>query len=124
MREQMITDERTGLQYGLCGNIYLLAGEEDPVRPLGRWGRRHLEYLKANKRICHYQLLTSGRLDDYLDEIDRQAEKMYWRLIRQYAEREGVTEQLKVDDQMEWVRRMNNIKSAVTEVVNNNLIST
>lgn len=72
--------------------------------------------------MFYTNLLTSGRLADYLTEIDRQAEEMYWRLIRQYAEHEGVTEQLKANDQMEWVRRMNNIKSAVTEVVNHDLI--
>lgn len=121
--ERMITDERTGLQYELCGNVYLLAVKEDPVRPLGRWGRRHLEYLKTNKRICYYQLLTSGRLSDYLSELDRQAEEMYWRLIRKYAEREEVTEQLKANDQVEWVRRMNNIRERVTVVVNNELIT-
>lgn len=72
--------------------------------------------------MFYTNLLTSGRLADYLTEIDRQAEEMYWRLIRQYAEHEEVTEQLKANDQMEWVRRMNNIKSAVTEVVNHDLI--
>ena len=124
MMEQMITDERTGLQYGLCGNAYLLAGEEDPVRPLGRWGRRHLEYLKTNKRICYYQLLTSGKLNDYLVDLNEQAEDMFFRLVKELAKKEGIPETLKAENQMLWVQRMNAVQATATEIINHDLIYT
>lgn len=86
------------------------------------WGQRHRRYLKEHRRATYATLLTSGKLNSYLADIDRQAEKMFLRLVKQMAEAEGVTEQLKADNQMEWVGRMNNIRSRAMEIVNSELI--
>ncbi len=91
-------------------------------QPIGIWGQRHARYLKQHHRILYYSLLTSGKLNAHLAEIDRQAEEIFFRLIKQMANREGVTEQLKAENQMEWVRRMNNIRDRVEEFVNVELI--
>ena len=85
-------------------------------------GQRHLNYLRENKRVLLSGLQLSGKLNSYLADIDKQAEEMCSRLVKQMAEREGVTEKLKVDNQMEWVGRMNNIRSRATEIVNADLI--
>ena len=81
-----------------------------------------MRYIKQNRKVLYLNLLTSGKLNGYLADIDKQAEEMFSRLVKQMAEREGVTEKLKVDNQMEWVGRMNNIRSRATEIVNNDLI--
>ena len=86
-------------------------------QPIGIWGQWHARYLKQHRKILYYNLLTSGKLNSYLTDIDKQAEKMYFRLVKQMAEREGVTEQLKAKNQMEWVRRMNNIRNRAMEIV-------
>ena len=91
-------------------------------QPIGIWGQRHARYLKQHHRILYYSLLTSGKLNAHLAEIDRQAEEIFFRLIKQMANREGVTEQLKAENQMESVRRMNNIRSSITEIINVELI--
>lgn len=91
-------------------------------QPIGIWGQRHARYLKQHHRILYYNLMTSGKLNAYLTEIDRQAEYIFFWLVKQMAKREGVTERLKTDNQMEWVRRMNNIRNRATEIVNNDLI--
>ncbi len=91
-------------------------------QPIGIWGQRHARYLKQYHKILYYNLLTSRKLDSYLADIDKQAEEMYFRLVKQMAEREGITEQLKADNQMEWVRRMNSIRSRVAEIVYTDLI--
>lgn len=91
-------------------------------QPIGIWGQRHARYLKQHHRILYYSLLTSREADAHLAEIDRQAEEIFFRLIKQMANREGVTEQLKAENQMEWVRRMNNIRSSITEIINVELI--
>lgn len=88
----------------------------------GIWGQRHARYLKQHHRILYYNLLTSGKLNAHLAEIDQQAEEIFFRLIKQMANREGLTEQLKAENQMEWVRRMNNIRSSITEIINAELI--
>ena len=94
--EKYITDERTGLKYELIGDYYIIAGDDEPEeRPIGIWGQRHLRYLKKHHRVLYGNLLTSGKLDSHLVDIDRQAEEMFERLVKQMAEREGVTEQLK-----------------------------
>ena len=97
---------------------------EKERQPIGVWGQRHLRYIKQNRKGLYLNLLTSGKLNSYLAEIDQQAEDMFFRLVKQMAEREGVTEQLKADNQMEWVGRMNNIRNRVTEVVNHDIIYT
>ena len=100
-------------------NLTLPAEEE---RPIGVWGQRHLRYLKENRRVLLSNLQLSGMLNSYLADIDQQAQEMFERLVKQMAERDGVTEQLKAADPMKWVARMNNIRSRATEFVNNNLI--
>lgn len=91
-------------------------------KTIGIWGQRHLRYIKRHRKVFYTNLLTSGKLYDYLADLDKQAEDKFFRIVKQIAEREGVTEQLKADNQMEWVARMNNIRSRVTEIVNTEVI--
>ena len=95
---------------------------EKGSKPVGVWGQRHLRYLKQHRKVLYTNLLTSGKLNSYLADIDKQAEDMFLRLIEQIANREGVTEQLKAENQMEWVCRMNNIRSRAMEIVNEEII--
>lgn len=95
---------------------------EEENKPIGVWGRRHKRYLQEHKSATYTTLLTSGKLNAYLADIDEQAQGMFSRLIKQMAEREGVTEQLKAENQLEWVGRMNNIRNRATEIVNADLI--
>ena len=97
---------------------------EKENKPIGVWGQRHLRYLKQHRKVLYTNLLTSGKLNSYLADIDKQAEEIFSRLVKQMAMRESVTGQLKADNQMEWVARMNNIRSRATEVVNTDLIYT
>ena len=121
--EKFITDERTGLQYELVGDYYLIAGEDEPEgRPIGIWGQRHLRYIRKHKVGLYAELLTTGKLNDYLADLNEQAEAMFSRLVKQLSEKEGVTEVLKAENQMLWVGRMNNIRSAAMESVANDLI--
>ena len=124
MMEKYITDERTELKYELVGDYYLIAGDDEPEedRPIGVWGQRHLRYLKKHRRVRYANLLTSGELNAYLADIDRQAEELFLRLVKQMADAEGITETLKASDQMEWVKRMNNIRNRAIEIVNTELI--
>mgnify|MGYP004543041183 FL=1 len=118
--EKYITDERTGLRYELVGDYYLIAGDDEPEeeqKPIGIWGQRHRRYLKEHRRVRYANLLTSGKMNAYLADIDRQAEELFLRLVKQMADAEGITEKLKVSNQMEWVRRMNNIRNRAFEVV-------
>lgn len=122
--KQHYIDEKTGISYTLQGDYYLpdLALPAEKGQPIGIWGQRHLRYLKEYRRITYLNLLTSGRLNTYLSDIDKQAKEMFSRLIEQMAEREGVTEQLKANNQMEWIARMINIQSRATEIVNHDII--
>lgn len=123
--ERFVTDERTGLRYELVGDYYLIAGDNEPEeeqKPIGIWGQRHLRYLKKHHRVLYGNLLTSGKLNSYLVDIDRQAEEMFERLVKQMAEREGVTEPLKTANSMEWVRKMNSIRNRAVEITNSELI--
>ena len=124
MTEKYITDERTGLKYELVGDYYLIAGDDEPEenQPIGIWGQRHLRYLKEHRRVRYANLLTSGELNAYLADIDRQAEELFLRLAKQTADAERITEKLKASDQMEWVRRMNSIRNRAMEIVNTELI--
>ena len=101
--------ENNGLWYELQGDYYLpcLKLPEEEQAYIGIWGQRHLRYLKEHRRVRYANLLTSGKLNGYLVDIDRQAEELFLRLVKQMAEREGVTEQLKAANSMEWVRKMN-----------------
>lgn len=122
--EKVIYDEKNGLWYELQGDYYIpcLKLPEEEQQPIGVWGQRHLRYIKQNRKILFLNLLTSGKLNGYLAVLDKQAEEMFSRLVEQMAEREGVTEQLKVDNQMEWVGRMNNIRSRATEIIIHDVI--
>ena len=123
--EKYITDERTGLKYELVGDYYLIAGDDEPEQeqePIGIWGQRHLRYLKEHHRVRYANLLTSGKMNAYLADIDRQAEELFLRLAKQTADAEGITEKLKASDQMEWVRQMNSIRNRAMEIVNAELI--
>lgn len=95
---------------------------EKENKPIGVWGQRHLRYLKQHRKVLYTNLLTSGNLNSYLADIDKQAEDMFLRLIEQMVERESVTEQLKAENQMEWVRAMNNIRHRAMEIVNEEII--
>ena len=122
--ETYIADERTGLKYELVGNHYLIAGENEPEeRSIGVWGQRHLRYLKAHRRVLYVNLLTSGALNRYLVDLDRQAEELFLRLVNQMAAAESITEALKAANQMEWVRRMNSVGNRAVEIVNAELIN-
>lgn len=95
---------------------------EKENKPIGVWGQRHKRYLQEHKRATYTTLLTSGKLNSYLTDIDEQAEELFFRLVKQMAEREGVTEQLKAGNQLEWVQKMNGIRNMAVEIVNNELI--
>mgnify|MGYP000003586957 CR=1 FL=1 len=116
--------EEMGGTYTQIGD-YLLPNLELPEKeqqPIGVWGQRHRRYLKEHRRATYATLLTGGKLNDYLADIDRQAEELLSRLVKQMAEAEGVTETLKAANQMEWVGRMNNIRNRAMEIVNSELI--
>ena len=118
--------EEMGGTYTQVGDYLLpdLKLPEEEQQPIGVWGQRHRRYLKEHRRATYTALLASGKLNSYLADIDRQAEEMFSRLVKQMAEAEDVTEQLKADNQMEWVGRMNNIRSRAMEIVNSELIYT
>ena len=122
--KQHITDPKTGIGYTLHGEYYLpdlsLPAEEEI--PIGVWGERHKRFLKKHQRGVYNEFLVSGKLQTYLAQIDRDAQEMFDLLVRQLAEQEEITEQLKAEDQMEWVRRMNSIRNRATEIVNHGLI--
>ena len=122
--ENMIFDKRNGLWYEKKGDYYLpclkLPAEEE--KPIGLWGQRHLRYLKEYKRLAYLNLLTSGRLHSCLADIDEQAADMFLRLVKEYADRQGVTEELKAENQLEWVGKMGNIRACVREVVEREII--
>lgn len=115
--------EEMGGTYTQVGD-YLLPDLKLPEeqQTIGVWGQRHRRYLKEHRRATYATLLTSGRLNGYLADLDRQAEEMFLRLVKQMAEMEGVTEELKAADPMEWVGRMNNIRNRAMEIVNGELI--
>ena len=117
-------DEGNGLWYELQGDYYipcLKLSDENQVT-IGIWGQRHLNYLRENKRVLLSGLQLSGKLNSYLADIDKQAEEMCSRLVKQMAEREGVSETLKAEDQMEWIQRINSIKNRAIEIVNTGII--
>lgn len=123
--EKYIADERTGLKYELVGDYYLIVGEDEPEQEtIGMWGQRHLYYLKRHRKTVYASLLTSGKLNAYLADVDRQAEAMFELLVQQIAASEGITERLKAADQLEWVSRMNNARNRAMEMVNTELIFT
>ena len=121
--DKYITDERTGLKYELVGDYYFIAGDDEPEeRPIGIWGQRHLRHLKKHRRTVYAELLTSGKLNDYLADLNEQAENMFFRLVKELAEKEGITEALKAENQMLWVQRVNAVRETATEIVNHEMI--
>ena len=109
------------------GGVYTMQGDyrfpnltlpAEDERPIGVWGQRRLRYLKQHHKVLYYNLLTSGKLNSHLADIEEEAQSIFSRLVKEYAEKEGVTEQLKATDQTAWVRRMNNIRERATEIVN------
>ena len=116
--------KKNGLWYGRQGDYYLpeLALPPEEEKPVGIWGQRHLEYIRQHKKGFYLNLLTSCKLNSYLADVDKQAENMFFRLVKEYADRQGVTEQLKAENQLEWVGRMNNIRACVREIVNSEII--
>ena len=115
--------EQMGGTYTMQGDYCLpnliLPGKEE--RPIGVWGQRRLRYLKQHRKILYYNLLTSGKLYSHLADVEEEAQELFFRLVKQYAERESITEQLKAENPMEWVRMMNNIRNRITEIVNQEL---
>ena len=122
--KQHFTDEKTEIRYTLQGDYYLpdLALPAEEQQPIGIWGQRHLRHIKQNRRALYTNLLTSGKLNSYLADINRQAEEMFSRLVKELAEKEGITETLKAENQMLWVQRMNAVQETATEIVNNDLV--
>ena len=144
--DKYITDERTGLKYELVGDYYFIAGDDEPEeRPIGIWGcgcpmdtsakgrstdradrrdQRHLRYLKQHRRTVYTELLTSGKLNSYLADLNEQAEDMFFRLVKELADKGGITEQFKAEYLMLWVQSMNSVRQTATEIVNHDLIYT
>ena len=122
--EKYIYNEQNGLWYELQGDYYIpcLVLEEEDTQPIGMWGRKHLRYIKEHRPALHTTLLLSGKLNSHLAQIDNRATEMFELLEKQLAEKEGITEQLKEQDQMVWVQRMNNIRNAAEEIVNAEVI--
>ena len=123
--DKCIYDKRNGLWYELQGDYYIPCLElptEKEERYIGVWGQRHRRYLKSHRKALYTSLLTSSKLNSYLADIDRQAEEMFSRLVKQLSEKDGVTETLKAENQMLWVQKMNNLRNAATEIVSSELI--
>lgn len=122
-KTEFISDKNNGLDYTLVGEVYLpnLISTETNYE-IGMWGQRHLQYIKAHRKGFYTTLLTKCELNRHLADVNKQAEDMFFQLIKQMAEHEGVTEKLKAENQMEWVAQMNNIGSRATEIVNHDII--
>lgn len=116
--------EQSGGAYTMQGDYRLpnLTVPAEDERPIGVWGQRRLRYLKQHHKVLYYNLLTSGKLHDHLTDTEEQAQQLFSRMVKEYAEKEGVSEQLKAGDPMAWVRRMNNIRNRATEVVNSEVV--
>ena len=124
--ENRIYDETNGLWYEKQGDYFIpcLSLPEEEDKPVGIWGQRHLRYIQQHKRVFYTTLLTSCKLNSYLADVNEQADEMFFRLAKQLAEKENITEKLKAENQMLWVQRMNNIRNRATEVVNAEIIYT
>lgn len=137
--ERTIIDERTGWEYELIGEQYYPTGrmmrdgrlqpktvdadnEPEAEKPVGIWGQRHLRYIKQHKKNLYLDLYVSGRLNEYLAEIEAQAEDMFFRVVKETSARESVTEAMKAENQMLWVKQMNNIRERANEIVNYEMI--
>ena len=117
--------EKQGVTYTQVGDYMLpdlLPAEEEKEANIGVWAMRHKRYLKENHKVRYYNLLTSGKLNSYLADIEQQAQQLFLRLVKDLAEKENVTEELKATDMMLWVQKMNNIRNRATEIVNADII--
>ncbi len=116
--------EQMGGAYTMQGDYHLpnLLPPTEEERPIGVWGRRRLRYLKEHHKVLYYNLLTSGKLYDHLANIEDQAQTLFSRLVKEYSEKEGVTEQLKATDQMTWVQKMTNIRERVIEIIYSDVV--
>ena len=117
--EKYIYNKQNGLWYELQGDYYIpcLVLDEEDAQPIGMWGRKHLRYIKEHRPVIYTALLLSGKLNSHLAEIDNRATKMFDLLVKQLAEKEGITEQLKAQDQMAWVGAMNNIRNRAETII-------
>lgn len=123
--EKYIYDETNGLWYELQGNYYipcLALPAEKENKPIGIWGQRHKRYLQEYKKVSYINLLTNGKLNSYLADIDKQAQERFERLVEDLKQAQGITEQLKAENISEWVGRMNNIRACAVEIVNEEII--
>ncbi|MBQ7015170.1 MAG: TnpV protein [Clostridia bacterium] len=122
--QSTIHNEQNGLDYTLCGEYYPpnLLPPQIEEKEIGIWGMRHLRYIKQHKKVRYTNLMTTGKLNVYLVEIDERAQNMKAVLIKQMSEHKGVNEMLKKRNQIEWVRKMNNIRNRVDEIINNEII--
>ena len=116
--------EQQGGTYSVQGDYRLpnLLPSTEEERPIGVWGQRRLNYLKHNRKVFYYNLLTSGKLHSHLADVEEQAQDLFSRLVKEHAEKEGITEQLKTTDQMKWVQKMNNIRERVIETVYSDVV--
>ena len=124
--DKYIYDEKNGLWYELQGDYYLpcLKLPKEESRHIGIWGQRHLRYLKQHRKVLYSELLISGKLNDYLADLNEQAEELFSRLVKQMAKAEGINEQLKAADFMAWISKMNNIRNRAIETVDSEIIYT
>ena len=122
--DKYICDENNDLWYELQGDYYIpcLTLPEEEHQSIGIWGRRHLQYIREYRKGLYNSLLLSGKLNGYLAELNEQAEDMFFRLVKELAEIEGITETLKAESQMLWVQRMNAVRETAMEIINNDLI--
>ena len=120
--EKYITDEKTGLKYEFVGDYYYPCLEAPEAPKVGRFGMMYHEYLRNHKRVTYSGLMLSGKLKEQIEEVDRQAEELFSQLVEQMKQAEDVTEQLKASNQMEWVRRMNNIRNRAEEIVESEVV--
>ena len=118
-----IYEPEISLTFELNGDYYVLAGEDEPEEtPIGTWGQRHLSYLKKHRTGAYREMLWNGTLNSYLADIDLRATEMHERIVTQLAKADGITEELKAQNQMLWVGKMNNLSHIATEIVLNDLI--
>lgn len=120
--EKYITDEHTSLTYELIGEHYYIAGEESVDQPIGIWGQQHLRFIKEHKKLFYLNLLTTGKLNEYLAEVNSRAQNIYYQLVTELSKKEGTNENLKERNQMQWVKEMNNVRNRASEIVHRECI--
>ena len=122
--EKHITDERTGLKYELVGDYYYPCLEAPEAPKVGRFGMMYHDYLRKHKKVTYSGLMLSGKLKEHIEDIDRQAEEMFFRLVEKMKFAENITEHLKAENQMEWICRMNSIRNRAEEIVKSEVLFT